>query len=368
MFSLRCDYREDRGGRVITLLKNLRTQESIVASNKYELRDEVMTTGDYAISSGGYIILIERKTWEDLAASIKDKRIFENHKKMLAARSLGYRIMYLIEGREPNPENAAIKISGIPMANMMAKLDHFAMRDGVWVEYTRSAMHTAQRLLELGKHLSTLSPVSVHDDEAPIIAAAGGNIGQPEEKTVEPEIIRPIANPDEILKKKYEKSIPQMREAMLACIPGIGDKTARNMLNACTFPKLVTFSGITGPLTLNSFQTSELMALSRGERPAIVIAMLKEIKGVSEPIARQITAGFSLKQLCTRDTLTTASIADMKLPSGRRLGSKLADRISEAWSDEAAPADLTTSTSTTSVQTITDGTSAMPPATLMQSS
>ncbi len=365
MFSLRCDYRENRGGCVITLLRNLRADNSVVAAEKYELRDEVMTTGDYAIQCGGYIILVERKTWEDLASSIKDKRIFENHKKMLGARNQGYRIMYLIEGRAPCPENAAIKISGIPMANMMAKLDHFAMRDGVWVEYTRSAHHTAQRLLELGKHLLTL-----HAPDHSELASLNSAMIQPDGPSVTPDAlhhpaeetkggsesaIRQITNPDEIIKKKYTKTVAQVRESMLACIPGIGDKTARTMLNSGSFPNLVMSR--LGSLTLNSFQTSELLALSAGDRPAVVIAMLKEIKGVSEATARIIAAGFPISRLCTRDTLTTAAIADMKGTSGRRIGSTLAERISESWSDEivapviVAPPQITVTESGTAEQT-----------------
>lgn len=327
MFSLRCDYRENRGGCVINILKSLRAESAVVAPDKYELRDEVMTTGDYAIQCGGYIILVERKTWDDLAASIKDKRIFENHKKMLSARDQGYRIMYLIEGRAPNPENAASKVSGIPMANMMAKLDHFAMRDGVWVDYTRSAIHTAQRLLELGKNLLTLEVVGgLHAPEDM------KSDRRDEDMPSNTSIIKPIANPDEIIKKKYEKTIMQVRESMLACIPGIGDKTARNLLNVVSFSRIIL--GPTSGLPLNSFQSSELAALVRGERPAIVISMLKEIKGVSETTARIIAREISLEKLCTRDTLTTAAIADIKMTASRRIGSKLAERISVSLSDD----------------------------------
>lgn len=354
MFSLRCDYREDRGGCVITILKNLRAESNTVPADKYELRDEVMTTGDYAIQYAGYIILVERKTWEDLAASIKDKRIMRNHEKMLAARDQGYRIMYLIEGRAPNPDAAATKIQGIPMANMMAKLDHFAMRDGVWVEYTRNATHTAQRLLELGKNMLTLEPRTQQSYIGKIVGGQSEEVKEIPASTVEtksdtgaaapgaivlsPEIMRVISNPDEIIKKKYVQTTLQVRETMLACIPGVGDKTARALINAYPFPRLMIFKNITG---LSAFQTSELLALSRGERPTIVIAMLSCIKGVSPTLARLITAGFTIEKLAIRDTLTTATIADMKIAAtGRRIGSKLAERISESWSDEVVVAPI----------------------------
>jgi hypothetical protein len=89
-------------------------------------------------------------------------------------------------------------------------------------------------------------------------------------------------------------------------------------------------------LPLNSFQKSELLAFSHGERPTVVIAMLTEIKGVSKSLAALIAANFTIAKLCVRDTLTTEAIADLKTnAAGRRIGSKLAERISETWSDEA---------------------------------
>lgn len=352
MFSLRCDYRENRGGCVISTLQELRAISAVVPVDKYELRDEVMTTGDYAIQFSGYIILIERKTWEDLAASIKDKRIERNHQKMLNARDLGYRIMYLIEGKAPHPDMAANRVSGIPYANMIAKLDHFAMRDGVWIEYTRNANHTAQRLLEIGKNMLTLqrnSPVPAIEPQSEMDAKAttepqklSENVGTAandgshidvDDSVSAGGLIRIIQNPDEIIKKKYEKTVGETRIAMLGCIPGIGPKTAAALLGQHSFTDLVTLA--VNPGRLSSFQASELKAFGTGERPTIVVSMLNEIKGVSKSVAQRIAAGFTIQQLCSRDPAIKQAMANIKITEGgRRLGDALAARIIESWSDD----------------------------------
>lgn len=354
MFSLRCDYRENRGGCVISTLQQLRSLGAVVPADKYELRDEVMTTGDYAIQFSGYVILIERKTWEDLSASIKDGRISRNHQKMLDARDLGYRIMYLIEGKAPNPDLATTRVSGIPYANMMAKLDHFAMRDGVWIEYTRNSSHTAQRLLEIGKNMLTLqrrdcttgsqsantSEHHVGSEESKSEDSSATQVGRnlhvdTSQSPASGGLIRIINNPDEIIKKKYEKSVAEIRAAMLGCIPGIGPKTAATLLSGHSFPDIVML--IAKPSGLSSFQSSELKAFAASERPTIMIAMLQEIKGVSKAAAQRIAAGFTVQQLCNRNPAIEQLIANIKITDGgRRLGDALAARIIESLSDPVA--------------------------------
>ena len=55
--------------------------------------------GDYAICCDGNILfIIERKTWHDLAASIKDGRKENVNKLFLAREETGCKIIYLIEG------------------------------------------------------------------------------------------------------------------------------------------------------------------------------------------------------------------------------------------------------------------------------
>ncbi len=332
-YTIRCDYRENRGGCVIDKLRECRAALTTAAT--FDLINEVLTTGDYVIQAGSYILIIERKTWDDLAASIKDGRIFANHKKMLDAAAAGFRIMYLIEGRAPEPSFASHKFGGITVDAMMAKLDHFAMRDNVWVEYTRSAHHTAQRLIELGKHLSTLLP-----PESKTVAAATHGItmvdgsGPPTVSQAPATNTTPTtAAVDAIVKKKHEKPINVARHEMLMCIGGIGEKTAVALMAAHSFTDIVNARGI-NPEIVSTAAAAELRELAAGRRHSTYVDMLATVKGVSDKTAQLVAFTVTLAQITTRNPATTATIANLRIGAPpRRLGDKLAETIVTHFSD-----------------------------------
>ncbi len=310
MFTIRCDYRENRGGCVIDRLRECRAANLVAMADHYQLVDEVLTTGDYVIQTGQFVLIIERKTWEDLAASIKDGRIFLNHKKMTDAAAAGCRICYMIEGRSPAPDFSAMRIGGILVGNMMAKLDHFAMRDHVIVEYTRDARHTALRLIELGKHMATLPPTTD-------LAVANGvqlvDAGAPP------------ADIDAIVKKKHERAVADIQREMLMCIAGVGEKTAATLLTTHPFGRIVTCTTST-PMEASTHALSELRELAAGRRQAVYLSMLTRIKGVSDKIAMAIGGAIPIVEL-TVGGPAEAKIAAIVPGTGRRLGDKLAATI-----------------------------------------
>jgi ERCC4-type nuclease len=121
----------------------------------FDHRVERLEIGDYAISYKGHIIAVfERKTWRDLAASIKDGRNTPQKAKMNDLRaSCGCKVFYLIEGRRPTKQKA-----GVPVKTLQSYLDHVVFRDEFHVEYTTDEAHTATRLFELCANLSTITP------------------------------------------------------------------------------------------------------------------------------------------------------------------------------------------------------------------
>lgn len=117
---------------------------------------EHMTVGDMAICYNGKIVLIiERKTWQDLAASMKDGRKANIEKLKDLRASTACQIAYLIEGDAfPAPTR---KFGRIPHKNLRAHLDHLAFRDSVHMLYAKTPMDTALRLFELAKNLSSIT-------------------------------------------------------------------------------------------------------------------------------------------------------------------------------------------------------------------
>jgi ERCC4-type nuclease len=120
-------------------------------------RVDRLTVGDYAIAYKNHIIFtIERKTWKDLAASLRDLRS-KNVQNLLDLRQkIGCHIIYLIEGN-PIPSNS-IKFARIPYKNLRAHLDHLAFRDNIHMVYSKDTKNTAYRINEIAHNYATISP------------------------------------------------------------------------------------------------------------------------------------------------------------------------------------------------------------------
>lgn len=128
------------------------------ARDRYDnVSSQRLTIGDYII---GYrrdgllcpLVIIERKTWADLAASIKDGRTNNVENLREYRTKTGAKIAYLIEGAAPaNPERA--EVAGIPYRNLRAHLDHLLYTDAIIELHTLNARDSLRRLLEFAGHL-----------------------------------------------------------------------------------------------------------------------------------------------------------------------------------------------------------------------
>jgi len=118
-----------------------------------------MTTSDFAICYKGKILaLIERKTWKDLAATIKDVKRRLNYKKMLKAKEENptcMSVIYLIEGAFITNRNQ--KIQRIPYSTLRSHLDHLMYNHNIHCVYSRNKSDTAYRLLELTKNIINMT-------------------------------------------------------------------------------------------------------------------------------------------------------------------------------------------------------------------
>lgn len=181
------------------------------ASHKYLIdykiqRNEV---GDYAICYKGYILMIiERKTWEDLAASMRDGRKANVQKLISVREKTGCQIAYLIEGNATPPFDK--KYGRLPVKNLRAHLDHLAIRDGIHMLYSKDLEYTANRLFELAHNYSTTHDVIENVDK--LDEESKNNItGSNEPQTAE-------------LKTKQDTSESKItiNEQILRCLPGVG--------------------------------------------------------------------------------------------------------------------------------------------------
>lgn len=92
------------------------------------------------------ILVIERKTIDDLKSSICDGRLREQ-KARLSGSYPKYRIIYLIEGSLDQPLNS--KVSGLPVSTLLGSLINTQLRDNIKVYKTNSINESAVFLSKL---------------------------------------------------------------------------------------------------------------------------------------------------------------------------------------------------------------------------
>lgn len=130
---------------------------------------KLLECGDIAIVFNGHIIaVIERKTWKDLASSIKDGRIDNEEKLEKAKTDHNCHLYYLIEGRMRMQDTN--KVARMPYSSLLAFLDHRAM-NGYIIIQSKTWQDTATRVLQLLRAYSTRKDIL-----DPLKTAKGGGI------------------------------------------------------------------------------------------------------------------------------------------------------------------------------------------------
>lgn len=171
-------------------------------ADEYHISYKIMrcSAGDYSIMFNGQILMIiERKTWVDLAASMLDGRKGNIAKLQAVRQTTGCSIAYLIEGN-PCPHFNS-KFHRIPLKALRSHLDHLAIRDGVHMIYSKDATYTAERLLELCVNMSTLDCIAKN---------GGSNLKWAYSEFLEGKTPVPIRTPNsEISNIKTAKKVPE---------------------------------------------------------------------------------------------------------------------------------------------------------------
>lgn len=134
----------------------------------FPVRYENLWTGDYIImtSANQAVAIIERKTLEDFAATIVNKKRYQSLNKMFEfSTKYSCKAIFLLEGILPSdPE---FKIGGIPYKSMESCIIHMGIRHGISLIRTESPQDTAQAisllLEEVPPEISPTIPVAPED-------------------------------------------------------------------------------------------------------------------------------------------------------------------------------------------------------------
>ena len=119
---------------------------SKIIPNKYQLKNLDLGDFVYEIENLPYII-IERKSVQDLASSIKDGRYKEQKIRLLSEKDKkkNLKIILLIEG------NIHTKTGGIPSSTFHSVVINSMIRDGIFVLITKNIEETCDTLVKIYK-------------------------------------------------------------------------------------------------------------------------------------------------------------------------------------------------------------------------
>jgi hypothetical protein len=141
---------------------------------------QVMPVGDLAFyRDGRALLLVERKTWADLAGSIVDGRYAEQKGRLLAARAGADApaVAYLLEG--PEPGRAPRAFSRVDTATLLSAQASMTLRDGFSLLCTSGVADTATLVRLLRDRLSPGAKNPLRKPARPGAAAAAAPAAVP---------------------------------------------------------------------------------------------------------------------------------------------------------------------------------------------
>jgi ERCC4-type nuclease len=113
------------------------------------------------VNNNNLILLIERKTVDDLAASIKDKRSREQKLRLQQSDIPNEKIMYLIEGNLNKKY-----INGMPTESLWGFIVNTIVRDNIKVYHTNSINETITLLKKIDSKIENITPEKNLSQEA----------------------------------------------------------------------------------------------------------------------------------------------------------------------------------------------------------
>ncbi len=185
-----------------------------------------LVTGDYAVYFYDILrVLIERKTWDDLAGSIVNGRLDEQLARMATVRS---------ELADPGQCTLILLVEGtprkihkrIPMKNLIAKLDHIMFRNEAHIIYTCDPRDTARRVYRMVDNLN------VDLTYRPAVKAEGGGDGNDVRQNEEEKHALPRVDiPDDLTQQRPREDVRVVVD-MLSAVPQLALNTARVIVAA----------------------------------------------------------------------------------------------------------------------------------------
>lgn len=185
-----------------------------------QLGDIIFTSDDESVTH----IVIERKSFSDLLASVKDGRYAEQSHRLIHCFPNPHNIVYLLEGMFSTVHQEKDKKKII---SCMASLNYFK---GFSLMRTVSATETAQHIVYLADKISKELPNKVIKEPSSDVQPT--NVQAPQLTNAQPANVQAIAPYCSVVKaaKKANITKENIGEIILCQIPGISSTTAVELM------------------------------------------------------------------------------------------------------------------------------------------
>jgi ERCC4-type nuclease len=263
---------------------------------KIEVEREALAIGDYQLFyRGALLILFERKTWDDLAGSLKGAHLDEQLGRMDKVRvETGCTIIIIVEGRRRESHGH------VESRALQAKLDHIMLAGRAHIVYTDSTEDTVQRIYELADNV-----------------------------VVEGRDVPPVVNEaNKVLSLTKDHGPEQTQLDCFMAVPGLALATARIMI-AKGWSLWTLYEADVEILAAISYPSGAVLGVQRarkieaamGERKTW-IKILEQIQGVTKKTAEAL---FSSERDLYKWTID--NVANVAKTAKTRVGPVVAKRI-----------------------------------------
>lgn len=311
-----------------------------------------LTVGDFVITENSTPkILVERKTWSDLHASIHDGRATSQLKKMMDyRREYGVVLIYIVEGVRKNLLLGASTIA----KSFETKLRRIALLS-VGIIYTKSTNETVDTVIKMGNDLrergvdwsetsAILENLNSSPEEAPPKSTAGGGGGTALSVAANAALTRlHIPTTEEQLLAMWQQ-VPGAGEAIVGIIHEnftVGDiaRSGKN-INNCIIRistvanerKVKLRSDVNSVIRhiakWSVLHSDQINILEQTKLIQVQGKILSAIHGLSEAAANIILQRYSIADLAGGE-VSVYDIADIVRPNGRTIGNSLAHKIKD---------------------------------------
>jgi crossover junction endonuclease MUS81 len=222
-------------------------ERDLIALLDIPFETAALEVGDIHIHQAaiGETLVFERKTFADLAASIKDGR-YREQKQRLTSQFQAHRVAFIMEGFPTLSQLVhSDPIHGLTTSSFISSLLSLQFRDGFHVIHTTSLEETALLLKEIVKRYEASPDKLTRKEDAEVKAYEPSVIKSCKRENMTPSLcykmqLSQIPGISMTLAKDIEKMYPSLsvlmesirdkKEKALTDIPGIGKKKAAVMM------------------------------------------------------------------------------------------------------------------------------------------